>query len=112
MNQDFRLGPCVVRPSLNIIAFNGKVARVEPKAMEVLVCLATHAPNVVSKEQLIGTVWANTFVGDDVLTRCISELRKTFDDDPKAPRVIETIAVAGLPVVGKGRTYRVVPRLD
>lgn len=63
--------------------------------MEVLVCLAESAGNVVSKEQLIKAVWAETFVGDDVLTRCISELRKAFDDDAKAPRIIETIPKRG-----------------
>jgi DNA-binding winged helix-turn-helix (wHTH) protein/Tfp pilus assembly protein PilF len=95
MDQDFRLGSWTIRPSLNNISFNNRVARLEPKAMEVLVCLAKHDGEVTSKEELIRTVWANTFVGDDVLTRCISDLRKAFDDDPKAPRVIETIPKRG-----------------
>jgi DNA-binding winged helix-turn-helix (wHTH) protein/Flp pilus assembly protein TadD len=103
MDLDFRLGPWVVRPSLNSVALNGKAARVEPKAMEVLLCLAKHAGDVVSKEQLIGMVWADTFVGDDALTRCISELRKAFDDDPRAPRIIETIPKRG---------YRLLERVE
>jgi DNA-binding winged helix-turn-helix (wHTH) protein/Tfp pilus assembly protein PilF len=103
MDQDFRLGPWIVRPSLNSIALNGRIVRLEPKAMEVLVCLAKQQGNVVSKEQLISTVWAGTFVGDDALTRCISELRKAFDDDPKAPRMIETISKRG---------YRLLERVE
>ena len=41
------------------------------------------------------TVWADTFVTDDVLTRSISELRKVFDDDKKNPRFIQTIPKGG-----------------
>ena len=60
VDQDFRLGPWVVHPSLNSISRNGTNLRLEPKAMEVLVCLARHGGSVVSKEELIGEVWAGT----------------------------------------------------
>jgi adenylate cyclase len=40
-------------------------------------------------------VWPDTFVADDVLTRCISELRKALGDEPKQPRFIETISKSG-----------------
>ena len=42
VDQEFRLGPWVVRPSLNTVSRNGSNLRLEPKAMEVLVCLAQH----------------------------------------------------------------------
>jgi TolB-like protein/Tfp pilus assembly protein PilF len=68
--------------------------------MQVLVYLAEHADQVVPKERLISAVWADTFVTDDVLTRCISELRKAFDEDAKNPRVIETIPRSGYRLLG------------
>src|SRR5215469_10804064 len=77
VENDFRLGDWVVEPKLNRLSANGKSVHVEPKVMQVLVCLAEHGA-VVSKEKLMGTVWADTFVSEDVLTRCISELRKAF----------------------------------
>jgi len=46
-----------------------KTVRLEHKFMQVLVCLAGRPGEVVSKDELIRTVWANTFVTDDVLTR-------------------------------------------
>jgi TolB-like protein/DNA-binding winged helix-turn-helix (wHTH) protein/Tfp pilus assembly protein PilF len=73
---------------------NGKTVRVEPKVMQVLVCLA-ESQDVVAKDKLMRTVWADTFVTDDVLTRSISELRKVFDDDPRNPRYIQTIPKGG-----------------
>jgi len=50
---------------------------------------------VVSKERLMRSVWPDAFVGDDVLTRCISELRRVFGDDAKEPRFIQTIPKSG-----------------
>jgi TolB-like protein/Flp pilus assembly protein TadD len=67
--------------------------------MEVLVCLAEHPGEPVSKEKLLQTVWADTFVGDSVLTRSISELRRVFEDEAKEPRVIQTIAKRGYRLV-------------
>src|SRR5581483_10876059 len=95
MPGDFRLGAWLVRPSQNTIQRDGKTDRLEPKVVEVLVCLADHAGETVSKEELMRAVWGDTFVTDDVLTRGISELRKALDDDPKEPQVIQTIAKRG-----------------
>ena len=103
MQQDFQLGPWLVQPSLNSISRNGSHLRLEPKAMEVLVCLAQHEGSVVSKEKLIGEVWSDTFVGDDVLIRCVSGLRRALEDDPKSPRAIETIPKRG---------YRLLERVE
>ena len=101
MNQDFQLGLWLVHPSLNSISRNGNNLRLEPKAMEVLVCLAEHGGSVVSKEKLIAEVWADTFVGDDALIRCISGLRRALEDDPKFPRIIETIPKRGYRLLEK-----------
>jgi TolB-like protein/DNA-binding winged helix-turn-helix (wHTH) protein len=96
---DFRIGAWLIQPQLHTIARDGQVTHVEPKAMQVLVYLAEHPDQVVPKERLISAVWADTFVTDDVLTRCISELRKAFDDDAKNPQIIETIPRSGYRVV-------------
>jgi len=91
---NFQVGDWTVAPKLNSLFMNGKTVRVEPKVMQVLVCLAD-SPDVVAKEKLMRTVWTDTFVTDDVLTRSISELRKVFEDDPRNPRYIQTIPKGG-----------------
>lgn len=95
MSDEFRLGRWLVQPSQNTISNKGKTSRLEPKMMEVLVCLAESPGETVSKEQLIRKVWGDTFVTDDVLIRSISGLRRALEDDPKAPRVIDTIPKKG-----------------
>ena len=61
MNPDFRVGSWVVKPSLNTISCKGTTVRLEPKVMEVLVCLTEHPGEAVSKEKLLQAVWPNTF---------------------------------------------------
>ena len=61
MSSDFQLGSWVVQPSQNAISCNGKTTRLEPKMVEVLVCLAEHAGETVSKDQLHQRVWGDTF---------------------------------------------------
>ncbi len=84
-----------VEPSLNRVTGPNGVTRLEPKVMLVLACLANHAGRMVPKDRLLHAAWPDTAVGDDVLTRAISELRRLFEGDPKQPRVIETIPKSG-----------------
>jgi DNA-binding winged helix-turn-helix (wHTH) protein/Tol biopolymer transport system component len=91
----FSIGDWRADPSLHSITGASGEVRLEPKVMQVLVELAEHPGQVVSKDRLLQTVWADTFVGDEVLARAISELRRIFSDDPKAPRFIQTIPKGG-----------------
>jgi len=91
----FSIGDWRVDPSLRVVSGVRGESHLEPKHMQVLVLLAEHAGQVVSKERIIQTVWAGTFVGDEVLTKAIYELRRAVDDDPKAPRFIQTIPKGG-----------------
>ena len=95
MTGSFQLGAWCVEPALNTISKNGTTTRLEPKVMEVLVCLAQQPGEPVSKEELLRKVWPDTFVSDDVLTRSISELRRGFGDDCKDCRFIQTIPKRG-----------------
>src|SRR5262249_31764139 len=89
LHGDFQLGNWLVVPKLNSLACHGKTVRLEPKIMQVLVCLA-EAGDVVSKEVLMRKVWTDTFVTDDVLTRSMSALRKALADASKKPQPIQT----------------------
>jgi len=95
VSNDFRIAAWLVEPGLNTVSRNGITAHLEPKVMEVLACLARHAGKPVSKEELLQTVWPNTFVTDDVLKRSISELRRLFENDVRESRVIQTIHKRG-----------------
>ena len=93
--EPFRLGPWLVQPSRNTISDGESETRLHPKAMEVLVALAERSPNVFPRDELIGHVWRDAFVGEEALTGNIGELRKAFGDDAKHPRFIETVPKRG-----------------
>ena len=99
VSSSFWLGDWRVDPPLRTVTGASGAVRLEPKLMQVLVQLAERPGQVVGKEQLLQTVWSDTFVGDEVLSRTISELRRVFGDDPKSPRYIQTIPKGGYRLV-------------
>jgi hypothetical protein len=46
-------------------------------------------------------VWQDVFVGEDVLVRAISTLRRVFQDDPRTQHTIQTIPKVGYMLVGQ-----------
>ena len=95
LKRGFVLGTWVVRPLENRLIGDVSEERLEPKAMDVLVELARHPGEVVTRDHLFETVWAGTVVSDEVLSRCISLLRQQLGDDAKNPRFIQTIPRRG-----------------
>lgn len=99
MKGDFRIGGRLIRPRLNAIEYEGIALHLEPKVMQVLVALADQTGDVVTRQQIRETVWQNVFVGEDVLIRAISELRRAFQDDPRTQHTIQTVPKVGYRLV-------------
>jgi tetratricopeptide (TPR) repeat protein len=109
---DFLLADRIVRPAQNRIEGPAGSVQVEPKVMEVLVCLARQPGAVVGKEELVREVWEGRFVSDDVVWRSIRELRRALGDDARSAGFIETIPKRGyrlLPPVGPPPPRAVLP---
>jgi TolB-like protein/DNA-binding winged helix-turn-helix (wHTH) protein len=101
--RGFRVGDWDVHPLLGVIEQGGHRVHVEPKVMDVLLCLARHEGQVVTRDLLLQEVWPGVVVTDDVVTRCVSELRTVLRDTGRDRRFIRTIPKRGysllLPVV-------------
>lgn len=92
----FSIGNCIVEPQLNqVTSHDGSHCRVEVKVMEVLLYLAKHSDEVVSKQRLLDSVWQDVTVSEDALFRCIKELRLALGDNSREPEYIETIPKRG-----------------
>lgn len=91
----FRLGEVIVRPDRLEIEGGDEVRRVGPRAMEVLQCLAGRPDEVLGKAEILDAVWTGQYVGDDVLSTAIWELRRAFGDDARSPRFIQTVPRRG-----------------
>jgi len=93
--QSFLLGDWLVEPTLNLMSRGQTLIHLRPKVMDVLVLLAAHPGEVVSKDAIITTVWSKRILADAVLSRAVFELREALGDDAQQPRFIETVAKRG-----------------
>jgi transcriptional activator of cad operon len=74
---------------------NGKTIRLEPRVASLLLYLATHPGEPVSRTALLEALWPGVVVSDEVLTNAVNKLRRAFGDERTDPKVIETIPKAG-----------------
>ena len=72
-----------------------------PKTWDVLCYLLERPGLLVTKEVLHSAIWPDTAVSDDTLTKVIAELRQALGDNPRAPRVIETVHGRGFRLVAQ-----------
>jgi TolB-like protein/Tfp pilus assembly protein PilF len=73
---------------------------VEPQVFDLLIYLVQNRDRVVSKDDLIATVWGGRIVSDSTLTSRINAARKAVGDSGGSQKVIRTIARKGLRFVG------------
>ncbi len=100
---DFRLAEWLVQPTLGRLTRDDSVLRIRPQLMDMLVCLSARPGRTLTKDELLATVWADRFVAESGLARCVAELRQVLGDDARQPRIIETIPKRG---------YRVIATVD
>jgi Tol biopolymer transport system component/DNA-binding winged helix-turn-helix (wHTH) protein len=93
--QDLRIGAWLVEPSLLRACRGAEVVRLEPKTLQVLLCLAARPGEVVAKEELHREVWEGAYAAEDGLRRAILQLRRLLGDEAKAPGYIETVPRLG-----------------
>ncbi len=72
-----------------------EIRPLEPKSFRLLLFLVQNPHRAISKEELMGAVWPDVAVSDNSLARAITQIRKVLDDDPKAPRYVETVPSVG-----------------
>ena len=80
---------------------NGDPVDLRPKAFAVLLHLLQRPGQLVTKDELLETVWPDTSISDAVLKVCIREIREALSDDPATPRFIETAHRRGYRFIGK-----------
>lgn len=94
-----QIGEWRVDPPLDQITRAGKSVKLEPRAMRVLVCLAEHAGQVVTVDQLLDSVWKDVVVTQDSVYQAIAALRKALGDDTKEPVYIANVLRRGYRLV-------------
>ena len=78
---------------------SGSIA-VEPQVLDLLIYLVENRDRVVSKDDLIASVWGGRIVSDAALTSRISAARRAVGDSGREQKLIRTIARKGIRFVG------------
>ncbi|WP_298850962.1 winged helix-turn-helix domain-containing protein [uncultured Ruegeria sp.] len=88
------LGDFIFDPELlGLSDASGAPVDLRSQSLAVLCLLAAQAGRVVSKDNLIDSVWGDTFVTDDSLVQCISDIRRAICD--RDHKVIQTLPRRG-----------------
>jgi TolB-like protein/Flp pilus assembly protein TadD len=82
---------------------DGIVVAVEPQVFDLLVYLIENRERVVSKDDLIASVWCGRSVSDSTLDSRVNAARKALGDDGKQQRFIRTMARKGIRFIGDVR---------
>src|SRR5688500_6050209 len=83
---DFRLDAVRRRLSRN----NGEVIPLTPRGFETLLCLVSHAQQLVTKRALMEAVWPDVVVEENILNQHISALRRLLGERADEHRYIVT----------------------
>src|SRR5215207_9696958 len=76
---------------------------VEPQVLDLLIYLIQNRDRVVSKDDLIASVWGGRIVSDSTLTSRINAARKAVGDTGERQQVIRTAARKGIRFVAEVR---------
>jgi len=88
-------------PQANLLIKRSRQKRIEPKVMSLLILLASKNGDVVTRAEILETLWPNMVVGDEVISQLIYTLRNALTDDAKNPKYIETIPKKGYRFIAK-----------
>lgn len=91
----FRFGDAEIDVGAYMLLHRGTPCAIEPKAFEVLMQLVTHPGDVLTKDQLLDSVWGRRCVTPNVLSRVVAQLRHALHDSAHSPHYIETVPTLG-----------------
>jgi DNA-binding winged helix-turn-helix (wHTH) protein/Tol biopolymer transport system component len=77
------------------------------RAFDALLYLIEHRDRIVSKSEIITSIWGNVAVTDDSLVNVVSVLRRALGDDRKNPIYIKTIPRRGYRFIGAASSHNI-----
>ena len=102
--MSFAFLDCVLDESCFELRRRGKKVRIEPKVFDVLLHLIANRDRVVTKNELLDTLWPGEAVSDSVLPRCIAAMRRAVGDSRTQQQVVATAHGRGYRFVAEVKT--------
>ena len=96
----YRFGKFELYPADRLLRRAGRTVALQPRAFDALLCLVSRAQHLVTKKELVETLWPTVHVSEANLTNLIGALRKVVGRN-----AIRTVSKHGyrfdLPVIGE-----------
>jgi DNA-binding winged helix-turn-helix (wHTH) protein/Tol biopolymer transport system component len=100
----FRFADVEVREREFLLIKAGERIPVEPKAFRVLLFLLRNPGRLIPKDEIVDSVWNDSAVSDNSLTRSIAQLRRVLGDDSREPLYILTVPTVGYRFLSEVKT--------
>lgn len=97
VSNTFSVNDVTVDTIRGTVTKKGQDVNLSALEYRLLLTLLNHRGAVLSRSQLLETIWdvAGDFVNDNTLTVYIKRLREKIEDDPQNPQIIQTIRGLG-----------------
>ncbi|MCW9000784.1 MAG: winged helix-turn-helix domain-containing protein, partial [Kangiellaceae bacterium] len=105
--SSYQLNSWIVHPTQCEIvdAELGTMVQLEPQLMKLLTYLVERQNEVVTRDELANEIWTGVAIEDNTISRAITRLRKTLNDDYRQPQYIKTLPKRGYRLVAKVSEY-------
>lgn len=78
-----------------LVHLSGERVQLSEKAFETLCVLVRNSGHLVRKDELLKQVWADSFVEENNLDKCIYAIRRALGEKPGEQKIIETVRKHG-----------------
>jgi TolB-like protein/DNA-binding winged helix-turn-helix (wHTH) protein len=103
MSPRFRIGDLTLDTGKRLLLRDSKPIPLGRLTYRLLLTLVEAAPNMVSHDELIDSVWGGRSVSPETISQRIKLLRDALSDDPRHARYVELV---------RGQGYRLLPRVE
>lgn len=103
MSSRFRIGNLTLDTGRRVLLCDSKPIPLGKLTYRLLLTLVEAAPNTVSHDELIDSIWDGRPVSPETISQRVKLLRDALSDDPHDPRYVELV---------RGQGYRLVPPVE
>ena len=90
-----RINDITINKQLSVLFIDKQEIAIDPKLLELLLLFCENSDQIISRQQILETIWPNSLVTDNAVNKLVASLRKLLKDEPKSPRFIQTIPKRG-----------------
>lgn len=101
-DEEITFGPFRLEVGRRRLSRDGRLLPVRPRSLDILCVLAASGGRIVTKDELMTTVWPGLVVEENTIQVHISALRKALGEDVGGPRYIVTIPGRGYRFIADG----------